>query len=444
MTTTAARPVTDAATRERLRALIREIDTRSPRPAPPPAFVPRVPGAAEVYPHEDMRPVTPRGLPVPLESMPGARLRVTASGTCVVREVRRPLAAPAHLVATGEAFDLGELPRMVGAPLVRLAPDAELEDAALEDLLFLDIETTGLGGSGAMVFLVTTGQLIADGFRIRQYLAPSPAEEGDLLTQLATDSGVRETRPVLATYNGRVFDAPMLDQRSTMHRMRGGYEALTQLDVLSPMRHGFRTTLPSCRLSAVEYDLLQVTRPPDEVGGAEIPGWYFRFVRGGDHRYLEPLITHNAIDVLSLAALTARLAAVVAGTVEATGVEQLAAGRLWLRAGDFSRAERHLSAAIDALEDGWVYEQALLTLALLHKRAGRRELAAPLWARVVERPQGPALPTLIELAKYHEHATRDYAAALSVVERAIASVGCDAALLHRRSRLLRRLGRDDR
>lgn len=326
--------------------------------------------------------------------------------------------------------------------LALLGGDPELAQRSVSDLLFLDIETTGLGGSGAMVFLVTTGQLIADGFRIRQYLAPSPAEEGSLLTELAADSGVHETRPVLATYNGRVFDAPMLDQRATMHRMRGGYEALTQLDVLSPMRHGFRATLPSCRLSAVEYDLLKVTRPPDEVGGGDIPGWYFRFVRGGDHRYLEPLITHNAIDVISLAALTARLAAVLDGAVSASGIEHLAAGRLWLRAGESDRAERHLNAALDVLDDGWASQQALLVLATLHKRAGQRELAAPLWERAAEQPQGPVYPALLELAKYHEHAARDYAAALAVVERAIASVGRDAALMHRRARLLRRLGRD--
>ena len=38
----------------------------------------------------------------------------------------------------------------------------EVGDAALEDLLFLDIETTGLGGAGAMAFLVAIARVEVD------------------------------------------------------------------------------------------------------------------------------------------------------------------------------------------------------------------------------------------------------------------------------------------
>jgi hypothetical protein len=335
---------------------------------------------------------------------------------------------------------LSELRYASGDLLAVLSGDPELLGRSPADLLFLDIETTGLGGAGAMVFLVTTGQLTSDGFLLRQYLAPSPAEESALLSVLAVEGGIARQRPVLATYNGRVFDGPMLDQRSTMHRMLGGYEALAQLDILSPVRHGFRATLPSCRLSAVEYELLGVTRPGDEVGGAEVPAWYFRFLRGGDARYLEPLITHNAIDVLSLAALTARLVGVLSGASTGSGIEHLAAGRLWLRARQGDRAEVHLHAAIEGLPEGWASEQARLALASLHKRAGRRDLAAVIWASVADRPYGAARTALVELAMYHEHVARDYRSALSAVQRAIATVGDDVALTHRRARLLRRLG----
>lgn len=335
---------------------------------------------------------------------------------------------------------LSDLRHATGEVLALLSGDPEIASRSPADLLFLDIETTGLGGAGAMVFLVTTGRLAPEGFVLRQYLAPSPAEESPLLSILASESDVAAERPVLATYNGRVFDAPMLDQRSTMHRMRGGYEALAQLDILSPVRHGFRATLPSCRLSAVEYELLGVTRPGDEVGGAEVPGWYFRFVRGGDARHLEPLIAHNAIDVLSLAALTARLIGALSGKRAVTGIEHLAAGRLWLRAHQAERAEIELHAAIEALPEGWASEQARLALAKLHKHAGRRDLSAVIWAAVADRPFGPIRAALIELAMYHEHVARDYHAALGAVQRAIAAVGEDSALTHRRARLLRRLG----
>lgn len=464
-----ARTGGDPAVRERLRALIREIESRSPRPLGPtvPAYVPRVGGglkAADVYPHEDVRAETSRDPrrtgPVALEEMPGARRRVTASGTCVVREVRRPLAAPPHLVATGEAFDLGDLPGLAGAPLVRLAPDAEIEDAAIEELLFLDIETTGLGGAGAMAFLVATGRVEGAEFVLRQYVAPSPPAEASLLEALIEDAGLRDGDPVLVTYNGRMFDAPMLDGRATMHRQRGGFEALRHVDLLMPARIAYRGLLPSCRLVELEYALLGMTRPPSEASGAEAPGWYFRFLRTGDARMLIPIIEHNERDVVALAALTARLAVLAqpraGGTGEqgaADGVHALAAGRLLARRGEREAARDLLERAVSTLRHPAREVEALMRLATLHKAGGRRDLAAPLWHRVAERPDAPAQRAFQELAIYYERHARDLPAALAVIDRALAhaerlarldaarAARWQEALLLRRSRVHSRLER---
>ncbi len=460
------RPATDPAVRDRLRALIREIEARAPRPQPAgPTWVPRAGDASEVYPHEDVRREPPRGGPIALEALPGARLRDTASGTCVVREVRRPLIAHDDLVATGEAFDLGDLPGVIGAPLVRLAPDAELEDAALEDLLFLDIETTGLGGAGAMAFLVATGHVEGDTFVLRQYIAPSPPAEASLLEALIEDAGVRNGNartadPVLVTYNGRMFDAPMLDGRATMHRQRGGFDALRHLDLLMPARIAYRGLLPSCRLVEMEYALLGMTRPPSEASGAEAPGWYFRFLRTGDARMLIPIIEHNERDVVALAALTGRLASLAEGrdgTPGASGVHALAAGRLLARRGEQEGARAHLERAVDTLSrspgGAGPEVEALVRLAALHKSAGRRDLAAPLWHRVALRPGAPAQRAYQELAIYYERHARDFPAALQVIDEALDALDqlarLDAALadrwrealLLRRSRVHSRLAR---
>ena len=462
MTTSAPRVATDTPTRERLRALIRAIEARPPQPAAPPSFVPRVGDASEVYPHEDQRHEPRRGTPIALESLPGARLRVTASGTCVVREVRRPLAAPAGLVATGEAFDLGDLPHMMGAPLVRLAPDAELEDAAVEDLLFLDIETTGLGGAGAMAFLVATGRVEGDEFVLRQYIAPSPPAEASLLEALIEDTGIRDGDPVLVTYNGRMFDAPILDGRATMHRQRGGFEAVRHLDLLLPARVAYRGLLPSCRLIEMEYALLGMTRPPSEASGAEAPGWYFRFLRTGDARMLIPIVEHNERDVVALAALTARFATLAEshdGNAPARGVHALAAGRLLAKRGEHEGARAHLERAVATLahpRDAAGQVDALMRLAALHKAAGRRDLAAPLWHEVIERPGAPARRAYQELAIYYERHARDLDAALRVVDQAIEyarrlvrldpirSAGWQETLIRRRSRVHSRLTRSTR
>ena len=160
-----------------------------------------------------------------------------------------------------------------------------------------------------------------------------------------------------------LLDAPMLDGRATMHRQRGGFEALRQLDLLLPARVAYRGLLPSCRLVEIEHALLGMTRPPSEASGAEAPGWYFRFLRTQDARHLVPLITHNADDVLSLVALLARFAAVDGGE-GGSGLEQLALGRLHAASGDAVSAQHRLEAARAILPPSIARDECLFALAV--------------------------------------------------------------------------------
>ena len=423
MTLEVARSPTDV--RADLRRLIRAIEAR---PASSLASALAVPGA-------------PRSLrPAPAHDLGtlGLVRRETPLGACMVREIRAPLARAG---GDEDAFDFVELAAASSGALALLAPDAGIEDARVEELLFLDIETTGLGGAGAMTFLVATGRIegVGDGraFVLRQYLAPSPPDEAALLHALIADAGVqagsRGGNPVLVTYNGRAFDAPALDQRATMHRQRAGFEALRHLDLLLPVRTAYRGLLPSCRLGEVEHALLGMTRPASEVGGAETPAWYFRYLRTADTRILAPLLAHNARDVFALASLTGQLAAVVAGDHPVGGVHALAAGRLLAARGRHDAARAHLERVVaggrGATDEADSYRppphlnEASSRLAALHKAAGRRELAEPLWlalaARATVGTGVAALRPLLELAIYYERHLRDAARALAVVERAL-------------------------
>ena len=63
-------------------------------------------------------------------------------------------------------------------------------------------------------------------------------------------------------------------------------------------------------------------------------------------------------------------------------------------------------------------ERVQLALALLCKRAERRERAYELWRELAHGPA--AITGLIELAKHHEHRERDPRTALDCVEQALA------------------------
>ena len=333
---------------------------------------------------------------------------------------------------------LGDLRLVNGETLALLAGDAALGAFALEDLRFLDIEATGLGGAGAMVFLVAVGRWTAEGFLLRQYLAPSPPAEGPLLRALVADCRASGGACVLVTYNGATYDGPMLDARGVLHRLRTGFQQMEHVDLLKSVRRGLGDALRPHRLAHIESTLLGVVRDEDEVAGPDVPGWYFRFLRTGDARMLTPIVDHNADDVLSLAAMMARLATVLGETAPATGFEHLLVGRLYARAQQYEPALVHLDKARAAVASTTTRDLVALQMAAVLKRSGRRSDAVPLWEEVA-RGQVASAVAFIELAKHHEHQLRNFVGALEMVDRAIARQGTSAALLHRRNRLLRRL-----
>ncbi len=435
-----AAPETPEEVRARLRSLIRRLESKPVRPRPHVTeWRPRAWTVEETFAEGS---VSGAGRSV--------SRRDTPAGSCWLIEERFPLD---HHTGTQP---LREVAHVTPATYALLAPDEGAEDAALDELVFLDIESSGLGGAGAMAFLVAAGRFEGDThdreFVLRQYLATSPPEEAGVLRAVLDDYEVSGGDPVLVTYNGRTFDGPLLDERATMHRQRAGFDALRHVDLLAPIRTGLRGAMESCRLSMVETEVLGATRPTTEVSGVDVPGFYFRFLRSNDARLLAPIVEHNALDVVSLAAVLARFGALLAGTRPATPLDAVALGRLHAARGLHDEATRHLESAIALLPPSARRDDVMLRLAALHRKAGRRDLAEPLWREVASRPDGGIAP-LVEIAKALEHDRRDYAAALEVVDEALRRadrlVRLDRAqatrwrelLEHRRARLLRRAER---
>ena len=80
-------------------------------------------------------------------------------------------------------------------------------------ILYLDTETTGLGGSGTVAFLVGTGFLTDHGFEVHQFLIRDYPEEQFLLKHIA---GGLNKFDLLCTFNGKTFDVPLLESRFLM------------------------------------------------------------------------------------------------------------------------------------------------------------------------------------------------------------------------------------
>jgi uncharacterized protein len=327
-----------------------------------------------------------------------------------------------------------------------VAGEPGYQDFDFQAAVYLDTETTGLaGGTGTAAFLVGIGYVEGDHFRVRQYFMRDYHEEGALLRGLAEDLG-RFSHVV--TYNGKMFDLPLLETRYRLCRQRYPLSQATHLDLLYPSRRLWKARIGSCRLQTLEAALLGVERHGD-VPGEDIPRLYFEYVRRRDARALAKVFRHNHVDVVSLAALSVLACQWVAGGFAEDPRDLLSLGRVYERARLGERCEDAYRRALEN-DDGPLRLPVLLRLAGRLKRARDHAAAAALWAQASDAGD---LRALRELAIHQEHRTRDLGAALAAVERGLERVGQPGAsgagpladdLQRRRARLLAKLERRPR
>jgi uncharacterized protein YprB with RNaseH-like and TPR domain len=320
-------------------------------------------------------------------------------------------------------------------------------------LLFLDLETTGLaGGAGTYAFLVGCGWFEGAMFRVRQFVLTSFAAERALLEDVAA---LMRASGVLVTYNGKTFDAPLIDTRFLFHRLATPCSGIAHIDLLHPARRMWRPAVdfqfeagePSCRLSLMEQSILGNVRE-DDVPGFEIPSRYFQFVRSGDARGLDGVLEHNRLDVLALAMLTARAGQLLEeGAPGArTAREALGLGRLYERGGMIAEARACFARAIDLEADVLTRIEALRAYAVLCRRERRYVDAADAWRRMLLMrgcPARLAREATEALAVHHEHRSRDLSAARQFAVQALqfkVTRSRAQAVHHRLARIDRKLG----
>jgi hypothetical protein len=285
---------------------------------------------------------------------------------------------------------------------------------------FLDTETSGLaGGTGTYAFMVGVGRYTEQGFQLIQFFMRDPLEEPALL--LALEEFIAPCR-TLVTFNGKSFDVPLLNTRYILQSWRSPFTDLTHIDLLHLSRRLWRDRLPSRTLSNLEVHILGAHRSEEEVPGWMIPQMYFEYLRDGDARPLRRIFYHNAMDVVSMAALLNRTTSLLEDPANYPAIEALelaAAARLYAELGQIARAIQLFQHCLKSDLPADLFLDTSERLALIFKRQGEYSSAIPLWEAAA---QAGGLFAFSELAKYYEHQARYYPQAIHWTEAALHSI----------------------
>ncbi len=308
-------------------------------------------------------------------------------------------------------------------------------------LVFLDTETTGLaGGTGTCAFLIGLGAVEGTKFVVRQFFLRDYPEEKAALLALAE---ALEPYAGLVTFNGKTFDVPLLETRYALARAGSPFGRLVHFDALHPTRRLWKLRLESCKLTHLESAVLGIHREGD-VPGSEIPQLYFDYLRTGEAGGLQPVFYHNALDIITLAALMVELARTVgdagAGTLDSS-LDLFSLSRIYGAAG---ARDKSVAACQQALAQGLpeqIESTALHHLARQLQRQGQHETAIEAWLELARRDSPLALEALEALAIHYEHRRRDAGQALDFTRTALARLEEQAASAPSLARFSRRAAR---
>jgi len=316
--------------------------------------------------------------------------------------------------------------------------------------VFFDLETTGLsGGAGTQAFLVGSGRFDDDGgFTTRQHLLVRHGDEDAMLHAVADDL---RRAGALVSFNGKSFDAPVLESRYLFHRLDWVASEQPHIDVLHPARRFWKED--ECSLVVLEQQVLGTWREED-VPGFEIPSRYFQFVRSGDARPLAAVLEHNRRDLIALAGLTSRLLEIIAGGPDwvENAREALALGHVYARARDTGRAidafERVLTlgAKKAGRRAAELRADALRSLALSYRRDRQYDKAARCWIALIEAgcTEHVEREAIEALAIHHEHRARDLVSAKAFAAENVARTSACLAPAKATGEAQRRLARIER
>jgi len=292
----------------------------------------------------------------------------------------------------------------------------DITDLDPSKLLFFDTETTGLGGSGTVAFLIGFGSITKHGLQVRQYFLPDFPDEETMLEAVRA-----EIKPdtIIVSYNGKAFDIPILTDRMIIQRVERNLQFAEHVDLLNTVRRLYSRRLRNCKLSNVEQKILDFYRY-DDIPGYLVPSIYFNWLNTDKTDQLDGVVEHNRNDIISLYFIIYQIAKVLENPAETVSEPDdiLSLAKIFER----RREHRNVCNLLEDFDDITLAHERydILTLqAMSYKRSGCWTEAVEIWEKIILGRSAETFAAYIELAKYCEHKAKDFKTALKLSEAAL-------------------------
>lgn len=176
-------------------------------------------------------------------------------------------------------------------------------DIQEEDILFFDIETTGLSHRNSRVYLIGAALCAEGKWEMIQFLAQEESEEEERAVLEAFQSLCAQKR-CFVHFNGSTFDIPYLQHKYQSCRLTAPFTDAVSIDlyrILQPFRPLLQT--PNFRQKSLEP--LAGYKRQDTMDGKELIKVYRTYAKTGQESLLKLLFLHNHDDVEGMGRLLA-------------------------------------------------------------------------------------------------------------------------------------------
>lgn len=166
----------------------------------------------------------------------------------------------------------------------------------IDDLLFFDIETTGLSPSSSFIYMIGVGYYKDTSFNIVQWFAENSLEESKILSDFYE---FIDSFTSIIHFNGQMFDIPFVEKRSQKLKIECPISEKQSFDIYKIIKP-YKTILGLQDLKQKTLESFLGINRDDLYSGGELIPVYKKYSMHPNAELLDLLLLHNKEDVFNM------------------------------------------------------------------------------------------------------------------------------------------------